>query len=88
MSIYNGTKAGLRDSNGQLQDEYSFNLSVSVLQGDTLAPYLFIIVTDFVLRVAMIDQCGVLIKKKTGTVRRPIILAMYLTDLDFADEPD
>ena len=86
MSIYNGAKAGLRDSDGQLQDENTFNLSVGVLQGDTLAPYLFIIVMDFVLRDAMIDEYGVLIKKKTGTVRRPLTPAIYLTDLDFADD--
>ena len=86
MSIYNGAKAGLRDSDGQLQDENTFNLSVGVLQGDTLAPYLFIIVMDFVLRDAMTDEYGVLIKKKTGTVRRPLTPAIYLTDLDFADD--
>ena len=86
MSIYNGAKAGLRDSEGQVYDENTFNLSVGVLQGDTLAPYIFIIVMDFVLRIAMVDTCGILIKKKTGTVRRPLTPAMYITDLDFADD--
>ena len=42
MSIYEGAKAGLRDPEGQLNDQNTFNLSVGVLQGDTLAPYLFI----------------------------------------------
>ena len=85
MSIYNGAKAGLFDAEGQLFDENTFNLSVGVLQGDTLAPYLFVIVMDFVLRTAMIDDCGIQIKKKTGTARRGSP-AVHITDLDFADD--
>ena len=85
MSVYDGAKAGLRDENGVVLDENTFDLSVGVLQGDTLAPYLFIIVMDFVLRSSMIDKCGLLISKKTGTVRRGTP-AVYLTDLDFADD--
>ena len=85
MSIYNGAKAGLRDVDDQVSDESSFSLSVGVLQGDTLAPYIFIIVMDFVLRSAMIDDCGILRSKKTGTSRRGHP-AVYLTDLDFADD--
>ena len=41
---------------------------------------------DFVLRNAMIDTCGILIKKKTGTSRRPLTPPIYITDLDFADD--
>ena len=85
MSIYNGAKAGLFDEDGQLLDDNIFDLSVGVLQGDTLAPYLFVIVMDFIMRMAMSEVCGILIKKKTGTTRRgspPV----YLTDLDFADD--
>ena len=85
MSIYNGAKAGLYDTNGELLEENTFNLSVGVLQGDTLAPYLFVIVMDFVLRSAMIEECGILIKKKTGTKSRGDP-AKRLTDLDFADD--
>ena len=85
MSIYTGAKAGLRDMEGQVGEDSSFNLSVGVLQGDTLAPYLFIIVLDFVLRSSMVDDCGILISKKSGTTRRGNP-AMYLTDLDFADD--
>ena len=68
-----------------VDDETTFDFSVVFLQGDTLTPYLFIIVMDFVLRSSMIDKCGLLISKNTGTVRRgtPDI---YLTDLDFADD--
>ena len=38
MSIYNGAQAGLYDSEGQLLDENTFNLSFVNIQGDTLAP--------------------------------------------------
>jgi hypothetical protein len=85
MSIYYGAKAGLMDSDGQLLDENTFSLSVGVLQGDTLAPYIFIIVMDFVMRSAMMSECGILLAKKTGSVRRGQP-AKYLTDLDFADD--
>jgi hypothetical protein len=85
MSIYHGAKAGLYDSEGQLFDENTFNLGIGVLQGDTLAPYLFVIVMDFVLRSAMTDEYGILLKKKTGTARRGSP-ALYITDLDFADD--
>ena len=85
MSIYNGAKAGLYDSEGELLDENTFNLSVGVLQGDTLAPYIFVIVMDFILRTAMNDSFGILIRDKTGTIRRGSP-ALYLTDLDFADD--
>jgi hypothetical protein len=78
MSIYNGAKAGLRGVDDQVSDESSFSLSVGVLQGDTLAPYIFIKVMEF-------DYCGILLSKKTGTARRGHP-AVYLTDLDFADD--
>lgn len=68
-----------------LFDKNTFNLSVGVLQGDILAPYLLVIVMDFVLRTAMIDDCGILMKKKSGTARRGSP-AVHITDLDFADE--
>jgi hypothetical protein len=32
------------------------DLSIGVLQGDTLAPYLFVIVVDYLMRVALADQ--------------------------------
>ena len=37
------------------------------------------------MRSAMIDECGILLRKKTGTTRRGSP-AKYLTDLDFADD--
>ena len=85
MSMYCGARAGIQNEAGEVVDENQFSLSVGVLQGDTLAPYLFILVMDFVLRKAMVDSCGVQITKKSGTIRRPTP-ATYLCDLDFADD--
>ena len=85
MSIYHGAKAGLRDSEDQFLDENTFKLSIGVLQGDTLAPYIFIIVMDFIMRSAMIDNCGILISKRSGSTRRGLP-AKFLTDLAFADD--
>jgi hypothetical protein len=36
-----------------------FDLSVGVLQGDTLSPFLFIVVIYFILRKSMVEECGV-----------------------------
>ena len=81
MSLYFGAKAKVRYSGGKFTQ--FIDLSIGVLQGDTLAPYLFIIVLDFVLRIAL--DCnpskGVMLKR--GTRRIPY---KYLTDLDFADD--
>ena len=49
-----------------------FNIVVGVLQGDTLAPYLFIICLDYVLRMS-ID-----IRKR--------YTAQTITDVDYSDD--
>jgi hypothetical protein len=54
-----------------------------VLQGDTLAPYLFIIVLDFILRIALDSQSTLGVMLKRGNRRQA---STYLTDLDFADD--
>ena len=55
-----------------------------MLQGDTLAPYLFIIVMDFILRTALDGDSSLGLKIKNGTTRR--YPAKYLTDLAYADD--
>jgi len=62
-----------------------FDVFAGVLQGDTLAPYLFIIVLDDALRKAtegMEEELGFTITPKKSR-RTP---AVTLTDLDFADD--
>ena len=80
--IYDNVKAKVLSPDGETD---WFNLFVGVLQGDTLAPYLFIIVLDYVMRQAtegMEEELGLTLKKRQS--RR--IGAQSVTDLDFADD--
>ena len=52
MILYRNTKVKVHSPNGDI--DY-FNIVAGVLQGDTLAPYLFIICLDYVLRT-LIDK--------------------------------
>ena len=62
----------------------SFAHSCGILQGDTLAPFLFIMVFDYIMRVSVdtITEKGYLLHPRRGS-RQP---AEYLTDTDFADD--
>jgi hypothetical protein len=67
MSVYYGAKAAVK-YDGSIS-EY-FDLGVGVLQGDTLAPYLFVIVLDWVMRNAIPDESlGFTLKVFPGTIR-------------------
>lgn len=62
-----------------------FNITTGVLQGDTLAPFLFIIVLDYALRKAIAGReegLGFTLKPRRSS-RHP---AVMLTDLDYADD--
>ena len=79
--LYTNTKAKVLTTDGETE---LFDILAGVLQGDTLAPFLFILVLDYALRTSL-DQnntLGLLLKKRNGS-RNP---AQYLTDLDFADD--
>ena len=78
MSMYQGTEAKVRTSDG-LSD--SIPLQKGVLQGDTLAPFLFIIVLDYIIRKAIPDP-SIGFKLGSGTMRT----AKYATDLAYADD--
>ena len=61
-----------------------FDIGAGVLQGNTLAPYLFIICVDYVLRASiniMKDNGFKLAKERSG-----IYLASTFTDVDYADD--
>ena len=49
--LYRNTKVKVRSPDG---DTYYFNIVAGVLQGDKLAPYLFIICLDYVLRTSIV----------------------------------
>ena len=62
-----------------------FDILAGVLQGDTLAPYLFIIVLDYILRQALQgreEELGFTLQPRRSR-RHP---AITITDLDFADD--
>ena len=64
------------------------HVQAGVLQGDTLAPFLFIIALDYVLRASIFEQDGVPLSAcSTGTrITRRRDGARVITDLDFADD--
>ena len=53
MALYYGAKAVVTTTDGEADP---FELSAGVLQGDTLAPYLFVLVVDYILRHAIPDD--------------------------------
>ena len=79
--LYRNTKVKVRSPDG---DTEYFDIVAGVLQGDTLAPYLFIICLDYVLRTSMdkIRENGFELTKKRSR-RYP---ATTITDADYADD--
>ena len=80
MIIYKNIQAFVKSPDGETE---FFDIIAGVLQGDTLAPYLFIIVLDYVVR--NLDQ-----GKNLGFTLREQLSRRYpaeiLTDADFADD--
>ena len=62
----------------------SFFTTAGILQGDTLAPYLFIIVVDYILHISPdpIDDHGFTLQERKST-HYP---SKHITDLDYADD--
>ena len=79
--LYRNTKVKVRSPDG---DTEYFDIVAGVLQGDTLAPYLFIICLDYVLRTSIdnIRENGFMLTKKRSR-RYP---AKAITDADYADD--
>ena len=79
MMLYKNTKAMVYSPDG---DTVFFDIVAGLLQRDTLAPYLFIICLDYVLRT-LID----LIKENSFTIKRARSKrypAVIITDTDYA----
>ena len=79
--LYRNTKVKVRSPDG---DAEYFDIVAGVLQGDTLAPYLFIICLDYVLRTSIdkIRENGFELTKKRSR-RYP---AKTITNVDYADD--
>jgi hypothetical protein len=79
--LYDNSKSAVL-VDGQMSEE--FEVTTGVLQGDVLAPFLFIIVLDFVMCQSTSNNAndGLLTHPKRSS-RHP---AKHLNDLDFADD--
>ena len=77
--LYRNTKVKVRSPDG---DTEYFDIVAGVLQGDTLAPYLFIICLEYVLRTS-IDKIRENSLEQTKKRRYP---AKTITDANYADD--
>ena len=79
--LYTDTSATILSPDGETSP---FDICAGILQGDTLAPFLFVIVVDYLLRISVdkINDNGLEIQPRRSS-RYP---AVYLTDTDFADD--
>ena len=55
MCLYNNTSSKVRVGN---TESSSFSTTTGILQGDTLAPFIFIVVLDWVLRMTYKEKEG------------------------------
>ena len=79
--LSSGTKAQVLTEDGMTA---IFEIVAGVLQGDTLAPYLFIIVLDYCLRVALSRHPEIGFTLRPARSRR--VGASKITDTGFADD--
>jgi len=79
-NLYDGTIAKIITEDGFTE---AFLILAGVMQGDTLAPYLFIIVIDYVMTVCLKDKDWGFTLKPRRSRRYP---AEKFTDADFADD--
>ena len=79
--LYTDTSATILTPDGETPP---FSINAGILQGDTLAPFLFILVVDYVMRMSVdnINENGFQIHPRKSS-RHP---AVFITDLDFADD--
>ena len=81
MMLYQNTRSMVRSPDG---DTDFFDIIAGVLQGDTLAPYIFIICLDYVLRKALDQNAELGFTLSEAKSRR--YPAVKITDVDYADD--
>ena len=81
MILYTNTRAMVRSPDGYTP---FFDITTGVLHGDTLAPYLFIICLDYIMRTSIDNnsQYGLTLTERKSS-RYP---AFTITDVDYADD--
>ena len=80
--VYRNTRARVLTPDGPTEE---FHIHSGVLQGDTLAPYLFVIMLDYALRQAIAgreEELGFQLVRRQSRRKGPVVV----TDLDFADD--
>jgi exonuclease III len=87
MSMYDGPRGRVKTSDGPTDP---FPITQGVMQGDTLAPFLFVSVLNLVLRDAIepLTAQGIIVREARGTGRatRHTQAEVRLTDMDYADD--
>ena len=79
--LYTNTESQVLSPDG---DTYFFEILAGVLQGDTLAPFLFVITLDYEMRIATKDESAVgFTLEISKSSHHP---AITITDTDFADD--
>ena len=81
MMLYRNTRSMVRSPDG---DTAFFEITTGVLQGDTLAPFLFILCLDYILKtsVDINAELGFTLTERRSR-RYP---ATHITDIDYADD--
>ena len=80
MSMYSYASATVFSPDEQSDP---FDITAGVLQGDTLSPFLFVVVVDYIMRLTVPDpSVGFRWKRQEGS-RKP---AGYIVDLGYADD--
>ena len=84
MALHYGAKAVVTTVDGEADP---FELSAGVLEEDTPAPYVFVLVVDYILRHAISDNThGFTISPRVGTRSCTRFPAYAVSDLIFADD--
>ncbi len=84
MALYVGTRARVRTDDSPSD---FFETTAGVLQGDTLAPFLFVLTLDFVLRTAFTEDDDFFVwRLQQGTRTRVFMEAIRIGILAFADD--
>ncbi len=80
--VFRNTRARVLTPDGLTEEVH---IHSGVLQGDTLAPYLFVIMLDYALRQAIggrEEELGFQLVRRQSRRKGPVVV----TDLDFADD--